>query len=124
MPDLQSCVREKKGGVVPGKAVDWAIHLCCRFLRMKTHEDLDKVAHVFTQVKRPLFHQNSAQPDQTCVVEMSPTSLTDILSFRLVAVTSNLFIPEGDQLGWPTSQAVLLSLPFRNPIFFRLQILV
>jgi hypothetical protein len=43
VPDLSAATKEKKGGQVPAKAVDWAIQHCLRFVRSKNHEDLDKV---------------------------------------------------------------------------------
>jgi hypothetical protein len=40
-------VKEKKGGNVPVKAVDWALQHCYKYLRCKNHEDLDRVNTYF-----------------------------------------------------------------------------
>jgi tubulin monoglycylase TTLL3/8 len=44
VPDLLSTIREKKGGTVPSKALDWAIQQCDQYIRSKNHEDIDKLS--------------------------------------------------------------------------------
>jgi len=40
-PDLKATSRDRKGGSVPAKAIDWAINQCDRYVGAKNHEDID-----------------------------------------------------------------------------------
>jgi len=94
VPDLQSTVKEKKGGDVPVKAVDWAIQHCYKYLRAKNHEDLDKVCYllhmcddvihviVFTSgndICSQLMHTMSDDVIVSCFVHVIPTHKSGVL---------------------------------------------
>ena len=44
-------LQERLGGEVPSKAVDWALSQCERFIRFKTHEDLDIKVSIITSIE-------------------------------------------------------------------------